>query len=169
MVATLTAFCFAGFGTDRLRCKQAMKTAGRENHNPWAMPRSRAHGAADQNGSCSNRWAEKHEKLQPLQWCFFLTSPFIELIRHASVVWETAVEFGTIHVNKIVGIGQNPELQVCFPIRSDFDVGENSDLAVVLHEHLFQLARHTSASRTSKRVSRTKRKRRLYVSLRQTV
>src|SRR5215470_19225479 len=82
MVANLTAFCFAGFGTDRLRCKQAMKTAGRENQNPWAVPRSRAHGAAGQNRSCSNQWAEKQEKLQPLEWCFFLTSPFIELPRN---------------------------------------------------------------------------------------
>ena len=36
MVATLTTFCFAGFGTDRLRCEEAMKTAGRENPNRWA-------------------------------------------------------------------------------------------------------------------------------------
>jgi hypothetical protein len=72
MVATLTAFCFAGFGTDRLRCKQAMKTAGRENQNPWAVPRSRAHGAAGQNGSCSNKWAEKQRKTPAAGVVFFL-------------------------------------------------------------------------------------------------
>jgi hypothetical protein len=27
-------FCFVGFGTDRLRCERAMKTAGRENPKP---------------------------------------------------------------------------------------------------------------------------------------
>src|SRR5215472_14002432 len=59
-----------------------MKTAGRENQYPWAIPRSRAYSAAGQNRSCSHRWAEKQAKLQPLQWCFCLTSPFIELTRH---------------------------------------------------------------------------------------
>src|SRR5215470_7296829 len=67
----------AGFGTDRLRCNQVMKTTGGENQNPW----TRAFGAEGQNGSCSNKWAAKQEKLQPLQWCFFLPSPFIELTR----------------------------------------------------------------------------------------
>jgi len=55
-----------------------MKTAGRENQCPCAVPRTRAHGAAAQNSSCSNKWAEKQEKLQPLEWCFFLTSPCLE-------------------------------------------------------------------------------------------
>jgi len=78
----LTAFCFAGFGTDRLRCEKAMKTAGRENPNHWAKVSSnRAHGAADQNRSCSIKWAAKQEKVRPLQGCFFLTFLFIELIR----------------------------------------------------------------------------------------
>ena len=50
----LTTFCFAGFGTDRLRCEEAMKTAGRENPNRWAIvPRNRALGAGGQNRSCS--------------------------------------------------------------------------------------------------------------------
>src|SRR5450631_1567311 len=78
----LTAFCFAGFGTDRLRCEKAMKTAGRENPNHWAKVSSnRAHGAADQNRSCSIKWAAKQEKVRPLQERFFLTFLFIELIR----------------------------------------------------------------------------------------
>ena len=78
----LTAFCFAGFGTDRLRCEEVMKTAGRENPNHWAkVSSSRAHGADVQNSSCSIMWAGKQEKLRPLQGCFFLTSPFIELTR----------------------------------------------------------------------------------------
>jgi hypothetical protein len=78
----LTTFCFAGFGTDRLRCQETMKTAGRENPNRWAtVPRNRAHGAVGQNNSRSIVWAEKQEKFQPKEKCFFLTSTFIELIR----------------------------------------------------------------------------------------
>src|SRR5215831_16802359 len=43
MVATLTAVLLAGFGTDRLRRKDAMKIAGRETQT------SREHGADGQN------------------------------------------------------------------------------------------------------------------------
>jgi hypothetical protein len=58
-----------------------MKTADRENPNRWvATPSNRAHGAEGQNRPCSTRWAAKQEKLQPLELCFFLTSPFRELI-----------------------------------------------------------------------------------------
>jgi hypothetical protein len=78
----LTAFCFAGFGTDRLRRAKVMKTAGRENPNRWGNASSnRAHGAEVQNRSCSIMWAGKQEKVRPLQECFFLTFLFIELIR----------------------------------------------------------------------------------------
>ena len=74
-------FCFAGFGTDRLRCQEAMKTAGRENPNHrGTVPCNRAHGADGQNRSCSIKWAAKQEKFQPKEMCFFLTSPCIELI-----------------------------------------------------------------------------------------
>jgi hypothetical protein len=77
-----TAFCFAGFGTDRLRCEEAMKTAGRENPKRWAhVPSNRALGAGGQNRSCSITWAAKQEKFQPKGKCFFLTSTFIELTR----------------------------------------------------------------------------------------
>src|SRR5271155_834694 len=79
----LTTFCFAGFGTDRLRCQEAMKTAGRENPNRrGTVPRNRAHGAVGQNRSRSIIWAEKQEKFQPKEKCFFLTSSFIELSRN---------------------------------------------------------------------------------------
>jgi hypothetical protein len=78
----LTTFCFAGFGTDRLRCQEAMKTAGRENPKRWAIvPSNRAHGAVGPNSSGSIVWAEKQEKFQPKEKCFFLTSTFIEQIR----------------------------------------------------------------------------------------
>src|SRR6202521_5396563 len=75
----LTTFCFAGFGTDRLRREEAMKTAGRENSNRWALSASnRAPGAEVQNRSRSITRAGKQEKLWPQDECFFLTSPFIE-------------------------------------------------------------------------------------------
>jgi hypothetical protein len=78
----LITFCFAGFGTDRLRHEEAMKTASRGNPNRWVgVSSNRAHGAAVQNRSCSIKWAGKQENLLPLEMCFFLTSPFIELIR----------------------------------------------------------------------------------------
>ena len=58
-----------------------MKTAGRENPNHGVkVSRTRAHGAAGQNRSCSIKWAAKQEKLRPQEGCFFLTSPFIELL-----------------------------------------------------------------------------------------
>ena len=82
MVVTLTAFCFVGFETDGPRCEKAMKTAGRENPNRWAnVSSNRAHGADGQNRSCSIKWAAKQEKARPMQKCFFLTYPFIELTR----------------------------------------------------------------------------------------
>jgi hypothetical protein len=84
MVAKLTTVLLAGFGTDRLRCQEAMKTAGRENPNYGvAWTHNRAHGAVSQNKSRSIKWAAKQEKFQPREMCFFLTSTFIELIRHS--------------------------------------------------------------------------------------
>jgi hypothetical protein len=68
MVATGPPFCFAGFGTDRLGCKQTMKTARRENPKREAtVPTNRAHGAEGQNRSCSNKRAAKQEHFQPLE------------------------------------------------------------------------------------------------------
>jgi hypothetical protein len=58
-----------------------MKTAGRENPNHGVtLPRDRAHGAVGQNTSRSMKWAATQEKFQPLEMCFFSTSPFMELI-----------------------------------------------------------------------------------------
>jgi hypothetical protein len=58
-----------------------MKTAGRENPNRGAaLPCNRTHGAVGQSKSRSIKWAEKQEKVQPKEMCFFLTSPFIELL-----------------------------------------------------------------------------------------
>jgi hypothetical protein len=83
----LTIILLAGFGTDRLRCEQAMKTAGRGNPNRWPIaPSNRAPGADGQNRSCSIKWAEKEEKFRPMEECFSLTSPFIEQIRSLTVL-----------------------------------------------------------------------------------
>jgi hypothetical protein len=87
----LTAVLLAGFGTDRLRREEAMKTAGRENPiHGVTLPRNRAHGAVGQNKSRSIKWAEKQEKFQLLEKCFFLTSPFIELTREVEFVGKKA-------------------------------------------------------------------------------
>src|SRR6516225_3625667 len=60
MVANLTNVLLAGFGTDRLRCEEAMKTAGRETPNCRVHPPgNRAHAAEGQNRSCSIKWAAK--------------------------------------------------------------------------------------------------------------
>jgi hypothetical protein len=49
MVAKLTTFCFVGFGTDKLRREEAMKTARKENPiHGVTLPRNRAHGAVGQ-------------------------------------------------------------------------------------------------------------------------
>jgi hypothetical protein len=82
MVANLTNVLLAGFGTDRLRCEEAMKTAGRETPNCRVHPPgNRAHAAEGQNRSCSIKWAAKVEKFQPREKFFFLTLAFIELTR----------------------------------------------------------------------------------------
>jgi hypothetical protein len=66
-------FCFAGFGADRLRRQEAMKTAGRENPNHRvAWPRNRAHGAVGQNRTRSIKWAEKQENFRADGVVFFL-------------------------------------------------------------------------------------------------
>jgi hypothetical protein len=92
MVANLTTFCFVGFGTDRLRRQDAMKTAGRENPNRGVtLPRNRAPGSVGQNKSRSIKWAAKQEKVQPKVMCFFLTSPFIELTRSLPLAWPIAL------------------------------------------------------------------------------
>ena len=56
---------------------KAMKTARENPIHGVTLPRNRAHGAVGQNKSRSIKWAEKQEKFQPREMCFFLTSPFI--------------------------------------------------------------------------------------------
>src|ERR1700732_2520303 len=89
----VTAFCFVGFGTDRLRREEAMKTAGRENPNRWAAaPRDRDDGAARQNRSRSFQWAALQETLRPREEeMFFSLTPFIEQIG-----WATSGFLGSV-------------------------------------------------------------------------
>jgi hypothetical protein len=87
-----------------------MKTAGRKTPNRWATVFSnRALGADGKNRSRFITWAAKQEKVQPLEMCFFLTSPFIELTRslihkiqgHAFVAVEKAykpAKVGRCHI-----------------------------------------------------------------------
>jgi hypothetical protein len=49
-----------------------------------------------QYSSCSTRWTAKQEKLQLLDSCFFLTSPFIELTSHFDRPWVTETLAGII-------------------------------------------------------------------------
>ena len=59
--------------------RRAMKTARRGTPNCRIRGSgNRAHGAGDQNRSRLISWAAKQEKIQPLELCFFLTSPFRE-------------------------------------------------------------------------------------------
>src|SRR6202008_4728035 len=89
MLSTKPTFCFAGFGTDRLRCEEAMKTAGRRTPNCRThRSGNRAHDAEGQNRSCSIKWAAKVEKFRPREECFFLTFPFIEQIRWPSLCFK---------------------------------------------------------------------------------
>jgi hypothetical protein len=91
-----TTFSFAGFRTNWLRREEAMKTPGRENPTRWAaVPSDRDFGAAGQNRSRSIKWAAKQEKLQPKEMCFFLTSPFIELLRHNRALGTTTPELAS--------------------------------------------------------------------------
>jgi hypothetical protein len=92
MSPNLTAFCFAGFGTDRLHCEESMKTAERRTPNRWAtVPRNRAHGAVGQNKTRSIKWAAKQEKVQPKEMCFLLTSTFIEPTRSWPSSWRRSL------------------------------------------------------------------------------
>jgi hypothetical protein len=104
MVANLTTVLLAGFGTNRLRREEAMKTAGRETPNCRAHPPgNRAQGAEDQNKSCSNSWAAKQEKFQPQGTFFFLTSTFIELTRIASLRLGEPVRRDSHYWNRKIG------------------------------------------------------------------
>ena len=52
-----------------------MKTAGRENPNPWAtVPDNRAHGAADQEQILLNQVGCEARKIPAIGEVFFLTS-----------------------------------------------------------------------------------------------
>src|SRR5713101_74762 len=79
----LTTFCFAGFGTDRLRRQEAMKTAGTENPNRCAITRQPTELLERKlEASLLNQSGWKARKHPAAAEYFFLTFPFIELIRY---------------------------------------------------------------------------------------
>src|ERR1700726_4331832 len=79
----LTTFCFVGFGTDRLRRKEAMKTAGKENPNRCAITRQPTELLGRKlELSLLNQAGWKARKHPATAKYFFLTFPFIELHRH---------------------------------------------------------------------------------------
>jgi len=76
----LTTFCFVGFGTDRLRREQAMKTAGKENPNRCAITRQPTELLERKlELSLLNQSGWKARKHPAAAKYFFLTFPFIEL------------------------------------------------------------------------------------------
>jgi hypothetical protein len=82
----LTTFCFVGFGTDRLRRQEAMKTAGKENLNPCAITWRKTELLGRQlQASLLNQSGWKARKHPAVAEYFFLTFPFIELIRHVGL------------------------------------------------------------------------------------
>ena len=72
----LTTFCFVGFGTDRLRRQEAMKTAGRENPNHRSTVLREHMARLVRTELARSSGAEKQENFQPKEMCFFLTSSF---------------------------------------------------------------------------------------------
>src|SRR5580692_7832842 len=96
-----------------------MKTAGRENPDRWAkLSSNRALGAGDQNRSCSIMWAAKQENFQPAERCFFLTSPFIELIRRSQGI-KTSIQRKSLCEIARLQVGRSVE---GWPNQDDFMV-----------------------------------------------
>src|ERR1700730_836625 len=76
----LTTFCFVGFGTDRLRRQEAMKTAGKENPNRCAITSQPTELLERKlEPSLLNQPGWKARKHPAVAKYFFLTFPFIEL------------------------------------------------------------------------------------------
>jgi hypothetical protein len=77
----LTAFCFVGFGTDRLRRQDAMKTADKENPDRCAItwqPTELLERRLEPSLPNHSGWkARKHPAVAKY---FFLTFPFIEVV-----------------------------------------------------------------------------------------
>jgi hypothetical protein len=82
MVAKFDHVLLVGFGTDRLRRQDAMKTAGKENPNRCAIIRRITELLGRQlQASLLNQSGWKARKHPAVTEYFFLTFPFIELIR----------------------------------------------------------------------------------------
>src|SRR5277367_5485905 len=77
----LTTFCFVGLGTDRLRRQAAMKTAGKENPRCTITRPPAKRLGRKLEASLLNQAGWKARKYPAMGKYFFLTFPFIELIR----------------------------------------------------------------------------------------
>src|SRR5277367_1521867 len=92
----LAAFCFAGFGTDRLRRAEVMKTAGRENPNRWGkrvQQPSTSRGSSEQ--ILLNQMGCEARKSRAVAGVFFLDFPFYrtnQALRADSAVIRHAIE-----------------------------------------------------------------------------
>jgi hypothetical protein len=94
----LTTFCFVGFGTDRLRREQAMKTAGKENPNRCAITRQPTELLERRlELSLLNQAGWKARKHPATAKYFFLTFPFIELTSYLSSDERLAINLSVGH------------------------------------------------------------------------
>jgi hypothetical protein len=84
-------FCFVGFGTNRLRREDAMKTADRENPNSraWLSSKPSPWGGRQQ-AFLLNQAGWKFRNFPAVGEVFFWTFPFIELTR----TWPAIEPFG---------------------------------------------------------------------------
>src|SRR5713101_3135826 len=101
----LTTFCFAGFGTDRLRRQEAMKTAGKENPNRCAITQQPTELLERKlEASLLNQSGWKARKHPAVAEYFFLTFPFIELIRSVLRLLGHVAHLGRFQNGKSIGV-----------------------------------------------------------------
>src|SRR5277367_2083889 len=100
----LTTCCFAGFGTNRLRCEEAMKTADRENPNRLPKVSSnRAHGAARSEQILLHHVGCEARKTPADAGVFFLDFPFYRTNQELASL--AVVGFQLFRVNHTPKIG----------------------------------------------------------------
>jgi hypothetical protein len=84
----LTTFCFVGFGTDRLRRQEAMKTAGKENPNRCAITRqpnrdagAEARTISAQSGGLESKKTSGHGEVFFLDFPLYRTNQELRVIQ----------------------------------------------------------------------------------------
>src|ERR1039457_6053687 len=96
----LTTFCFVGFGTDRLRRQEAMKTAGKENPNCCAITRQPTELLERKlKLPLLNQAGWKARKHPAAAKYFFLTFPFIDASSDGrrNTIWYKSVFKGGVY------------------------------------------------------------------------